>query len=155
MQTKPVILLPNSFNAAQLSQLKEANNIWSVSDIYHSQVNELAEIRFPGDVVARQAFVDEQPAGDLAGAWVYFPWSGVLLHCLPEDELFELRTNRNQNLISKQEQAILAASVVAVAGMSVGSGIALSCVYSGMSGDIKIADFDSLETANLNRLREN
>jgi hypothetical protein len=38
--------------------------------------------------------------------------------------------------------------------MSVGSGIALSCVYSGFSGTIKLADFDTLETANLNRLRE-
>lgn len=154
MKDKPVVLDQGSFSESQLEQLRQANKIWEVKDIYESQMSELAEIRFPGDISDRQAFIDASPKGDLAGAWVYYPWSGVLLHCVPEDELFELRTNRNKNLISQEEQTVLAASVVAVAGMSVGSGIVLSCVYSGISNTVKIADFDKLETANLNRLRE-
>ena len=149
----PLILHEATFDAAQIAALRE-KPVWKEVDIYASQLGELAEIRFPADAEARQAFLNANPPSDLAGVWAYYPWSGVLLHCVGEDALLELRTNRNKLLITADEQAQLAACTVAVAGMSVGSGIALSCVYSGFSGTIKLADFDTLETANLNRLRE-
>ncbi|QQS18601.1 ThiF family adenylyltransferase [Candidatus Saccharibacteria bacterium] len=149
----PVILREAAFSTEQVAHLRE-KPVWKEVDIYAGQIVELAEIRFPGDAEARQAFIEAHPAEELAGVWVYYPWSGVLLHCVSDEALFELRTNRNKLLITAEEQARLAACTVAVAGMSVGSGIALSCVYSGMSSTIKLADFDTLETANLNRLRE-
>lgn len=152
-QMKPQILAPGSFSQAGINELK-AGRTWKIVDIYDSQLKELAEIRHPASQDKQQEFIDSAPKGDLAGAWVYYPWSGELLHCVGSDELFELRTNRNQNLINKDEQQKLANSSVAVAGMSVGSGVALAAVYSGISNYIKIADFDNLETANLNRLRE-
>jgi molybdopterin/thiamine biosynthesis adenylyltransferase len=150
---KPAILAPGKFTAADLDQLRKASKIWRAVDIHDSQLKELAEITHPGNQEAQAELISQHEKGDTAGAWVYYPWSGTLLHCLGGEDIFKIRTNRNKNLITEEEQRKLAASSVAVAGMSVGSGIALASVYSGMSRSLKIADFDVLETANLNRLR--
>lgn len=147
MHNKPIILA-GSYTHEDLDDFRTLHNVWKTVDIYGQQLHELAEI---GHKTADENVTTDM---NLEGAWVYYPWSGVLLHCVDGERLFALRTNRNQNLITKDEQERLASSTVAVAGMSVGSGIALACVYSGISTTIKIADFDTLETANLNRLRE-
>jgi molybdopterin/thiamine biosynthesis adenylyltransferase len=151
---KPIVLEPGKFDASDLEHLKVTNKIWRINDIYEQQLQELAEITHPSNNQAQEAFIADKPKDNLSSTWVYYPWSGILLRCVGPDDLFKLRTNRNQNIISSYEQTKLADNVVGVAGMSVGSGMALSCVYSGMSNTIKLADFDSLETANLNRLRE-
>jgi hypothetical protein len=153
-EMKPEILLPG-FTVEELNKFKSNKQVWRTADIYAGQLEELHSITYPAKNGPKlEEFVAKKGGGDLAGAWVYYPWSGVLLHCVGPDDLFSLRTNRNQNLISREEQHKLNETTVAVAGMSVGSGIALACAYSGMSKTIKIADFDQLETANLNRLRE-
>jgi hypothetical protein len=41
------------------------------------------------------------------GAWVYFPWSRELVHILDEDNFTALRTIRNRDLISADEQTEL------------------------------------------------
>src|SRR3990167_10414315 len=38
------------------------------------------------------------------GRWVFFPWSNQLLHILDSEDFQELRTARNRNLITKEEQ---------------------------------------------------
>lgn len=155
MNNKPIILLPGKYSSKDLKELREKSKIWREVDLYDSQVGELLEIRFPNNAerqLQRDIFLKDY--GKDGGAWVYYPWSGVLLHTIGSSELFELRTNRNQNLITKEEQQALQASVIGVAGMSVGAGIAIGAIYSGMAGTIKLADFDRLETANLNRVRE-
>jgi hypothetical protein len=152
---KPELLMPGSFSAEELSSFKSSKKVWRIADIYDRQLKELFSITYPAkDGPGIERFVSERGDGDLAGAWVYYPWSGVMLHCVGPDDLFKLRTNRNQNLVTKDEQLRLKEATVAVAGMSVGSGMALACAYSGISNTIKIADFDRLETANLNRLQE-
>jgi molybdopterin/thiamine biosynthesis adenylyltransferase len=149
MENKPTIL-SGLFTREELEKFKADHKVWKTVDIYEQQLAELAEINAADETVQNVA-----AESDLQGAWVYYPWSGILLHCVGEVDLFALRTNRNQNLITRDEQQKLAASTIAVAGMSVGSGVALACIYSGISNSgIKIADFDTLSTANLNRLRE-
>ncbi len=64
-----------------------------------------------------------------------------------------LRTNRTNNLITKDEQKRLGSFSAGVAGLSFGNGIALSLVYSGAANNIKVADTDIFETTNLNRVR--
>lgn len=148
------LLLSGKFSIEDLEKLR-SHKIWQTNDIYENQLKELYEIAYPGDETEEfTAFAARKGLGELAGAWVYYPWSGVLLHCVDKDDLFTLRTNRNKNLVDQTEQQKLSSATIAVAGMSVGSSIALSCVYSGISDRIKIADFDDLETVNLNRLRE-
>lgn len=155
MSQKPTILLPGTFAAEQVEAMR--NDSQTIVDIYNDQLLELFKIMHPdkqGDQASLEHFVQGQPNGDLAGCWVFYPWSKSLLHTVYKNDLFELRTNRNKNLITREEQNKLANSVIGVAGMSVGAGIAISAVYSGMTETIKIADFDTIDTSNLNRLRE-
>jgi hypothetical protein len=86
------------------------------------------------------------------GAWVYFPWSRELVHILDEDNFTALRTIRNRDLISADEQTELYKYSVACVGMSVGSASAISLVLSGASKDIKVADGAVISGSNLNRI---
>lgn len=84
--------------------------------------------------------------------YVYFPWNHHLVKTLSENDFFSLKTNRNQDLITKEEQAVLYNKKVAVFGMSVGSNIAFLLSQAGISKEMTIADFDELDTTNLNRI---
>lgn len=151
----PTLLREGGFSEEDLGRLKKQQNIFKIVDLYHGQSEELFRILKPGGSDAELAtFIADRPSGDMAGSWVYYPWSGTLLHTLNQDDLFNLRTNRNQLLITKEEQQKLRHTVVGIAGMSVGAGMALSLTYSGTAQTIKLADFDELDTTNLNRLRE-
>ncbi len=155
IDNKPLILLPGNYTTSDVEKLRKEKKIWKEVNIYASQLDELLEIKYP-DKSERGLNKDKflNNFKENSGAWVYYPWSGILLHTVGPDQLFELRTNRNQNLITVKEQQKLKDSIIGVAGMSVGCGIATSAIYSGISRVIKIADFDQLETANLNRVKE-
>jgi molybdopterin/thiamine biosynthesis adenylyltransferase len=87
------------------------------------------------------------------GVWVYYPWSRNLVHLLDEDEFVEVRTNRNQYKITRQEQALLKQKKIGIVGLSVGQSIALTVAMERICGEIRLADFDIAELSNLNRLR--
>jgi molybdopterin/thiamine biosynthesis adenylyltransferase len=152
---KPTILAGQSLTQASLTELKSKPGV-QIIDIYQTQLKDLYRTVFPGHNPPKtlEVFISEKGDGDLAGAWVYYPWSNQLLHCLGDEDLFSLRTNRNKLLISGDEQQTLREAVVGIAGMSVGSGMAIGLTYSGISDTIKLADFDTIDTSNLNRLRE-
>lgn len=87
------------------------------------------------------------------GVWVYYSWLDVALRIPNESVYTTLRTARNRNLITDSEQATYRAGVVGIAGLSVGS-TALSCLVStGGPRHIKIADPDTIEITNLNRIQ--
>jgi hypothetical protein len=142
MQISKPKLLPST----EAEKLQGSSAVTTI-DIYSIQCQELARIEHP-DQKAPQSLQDVQ------GKWVYYAQKALLLHCVDEASLYKLRTNRNQMLISAEEQQALRKALVGVAGMSVGSGIAVGLSYAGISQTIKIADFDELDTSNLNRLRE-
>lgn len=158
-QDMPKILIESHYTTKDLAELKKLP-IWETRDIYESQLAELFEIEHPAlrmspDFKDKQAVFIKETTGtepELKGNWVYLPWSGVLIHMVIADAYYRLRTNRNQLIISSDEQAKLKDFRVGVTGLSVGNGIAVSLVYSGV-GALKLAEFDTLETANLNRLR--
>lgn len=139
MSNVPIVIHKGSLSSTELEAKTAEYDISETVDIYASQLEELAVIKFQGST-------EEM--------WLYMPWTKVLLHTVDAESLFALRTNRNRLLVSEQEQQQLRKAVVGVAGMSVGSGIALGLVYSGIADTIKIADRDTLDTSNLNRLRE-
>ena len=87
------------------------------------------------------------------GCWVWYPWSRTLVRLLNEDEFIELRTNRNRNKITRQEQELLRSKQVGIVGLSVGSAFAMSLVMERTCGSLKVADFDDLELSNLNRIQ--
>lgn len=82
----------------------------------------------------------------------YYPWNISLVKCIDEESYFRLKTNRNQDLITAEEQTKLASYRVAVFGLSVGSNIAFVLTQTGISKKIIIADFDCLDTTNINRI---
>ena len=90
---------------------------------------------------------------DEYGVWVYYPWNRHLVHLLDEDEFIEVRTNRNQLKITKEEQATLKGKKIGIVGLSVGQSIALTLVMERICGEIRLADFDTAELSNLNRIR--
>jgi molybdopterin/thiamine biosynthesis adenylyltransferase len=87
------------------------------------------------------------------GVWVYYPWSRRLVHLLDEAEFALVRTDRNRNKITREEQAVLATKKVGVIGLSVGQSVSLTMALERSFGEIRLADFDELELSNLNRIR--
>jgi molybdopterin/thiamine biosynthesis adenylyltransferase len=67
--------------------------------------------------------------------------------------LFEEVTSRNKNLITRNEQVRMKKTVVAFFGLSVGSHAAITWMMQSRAERIIIADPDTIEPSNLNRLR--
>ncbi|MFN3916500.1 MAG: ThiF family adenylyltransferase [Flavobacteriales bacterium] len=87
------------------------------------------------------------------GNWVYYPWTNRFVHILPEDEFKTVRTIRNRYKITAQEEETLSTKKVGIIGLSVGQSVALALAMERIGGEIRIADFDTLELSNLNRIR--
>jgi hypothetical protein len=150
------LILKEGFTPEDVRQLEAAHKVWQRVNIYENQLNELFEIEHPGsagDETKKAAYLQERDTSEHGGVWVYYPWSGVLLHCVGEEDLYRLQTNRNKNLITAEEQARLRRASIGVLGLSVGNSIALTLAQAGFTGQLKLADRDVLETPNLNRLR--
>ena len=87
------------------------------------------------------------------GVWVFYPWSDRAVHILDEAEYIELRTSANKNKISIAERNKLATKKVGVIGLSVGQSVSVTLAMERICGELRLADFDSLELNNLNRIR--
>lgn len=92
---------------------------------------------------------------EIKPVWIYYPWKNIIIKSVPEDIYFKLRTARNKNIISEEEQKKYRESTLGIIGMSIGSDTLSSIVYTGGSQNIKIADFDTIEITNLNRMYAN
>lgn len=123
--------------------------------IFKEQLAELAEIRNPS---SKDSSVIESSVNNLANnilpVYIYYPWRNLVLESVPEDIFIEIKTNRNQLLISSEEQKKLYfESSISIAGMSVGSSILYGLVGTGIAREIIISDFDDFSTSNLNRVQ--
>jgi tRNA A37 threonylcarbamoyladenosine dehydratase len=87
------------------------------------------------------------------GVWAYFPWSERLVHILDEEEYIEVRTNRNIYKITREERDLLGRQKIGVVGLSVGQSISITMAMERSFGEIRLADFDTLELTNINRIR--
>ncbi len=87
------------------------------------------------------------------GVWAYYPWANRLVHLLAEEEFVEVRTNRNRYKLTKEEQTYLSKKIIGVIGLSVGQSIALTIAMERICGELRLADFDTVELSNLNRIR--
>ncbi len=158
----PYILYQGHYRVNDLEKFRKDFHIWKVDDIYEAQLNELFEITHANLVSKKnysselQEFVKKKVSGQtqkIKGNWIYFPWSGRLVHALIEEDYNILRTNRNRNLITLSEQKRLLNFRVAIAGLSVGSNVATALAYGGIANAMKLSESDILETTNLNRIR--
>lgn len=89
----------------------------------------------------------------IKGVWIYFPWDKKAVHTVPEEIYFKLRTARNRNIITEDEQRNFRNLKIGIVGLSVGSVVLSSLVYNGGPKIFKLADFDEVEITNLNRMK--
>ncbi|WP_406074028.1 ThiF family adenylyltransferase [Streptomyces virginiae] len=142
-----------------LQSLIDSGQVREVMDTITDQLTELVTSREPrlrSSPDAAERAVAEQLAGTSPqeyGTWVWYPWSGRLVHLLPREEFRLVRTDRNRGRIDRAQQRRLLGRRVGVIGLSVGSSAALTFAMEGIGGSFKLADFDSLSVSNLNRLR--
>lgn len=130
-----------------------------VHDELLSQLGELVRalnpsVKFgkPELAEAAKAHLGTTPSEDY-GVWVYYPWSGRLVHLLDEAEFALVRTDRNRNKITREEQVRLGKKRIGVIGLSVGQSVCLTLALERGFGELRIADFDTLDLSNLNRIR--
>ncbi|PIZ65805.1 hypothetical protein COY14_01700 [Candidatus Roizmanbacteria bacterium CG_4_10_14_0_2_um_filter_36_9] len=124
-------------------------------DAFKSSLYELFIVKNPkykekNNVVEYQNFYK---AVKFKPVWIYFPWRDVVVKSLPEKEYNILRTARNKNIITKNEQQRYRQGCIGIIGMSIGSAMLSSIVSTGGPKNIKIADDDIIEVSNLNRMR--
>lgn len=130
-----------------------------VHDTIQNQLRELIKIQHPAERLDEKQLDElvKQHLGDVPmeiyGVWAYYPWQRKIVHILDEEEFIALRTNRNLYKITKEEQKILATKKIGIIGLSVGQSVALTLAMERSFGELRIADFDTLEITNLNRLR--
>lgn len=84
--------------------------------------------------------------------WYFYPWRRTLVHLLGPEAFQTLRTNRNRNKLTAEEQQRLGRLSVGVVGLSVGHAIAHTLALERSCGHIRLADFDEIELSNLNRI---
>ena len=130
-----------------------------IHDEINAQVGDLIKLRNPQRKFSEdelkssiEQFFDGQPSSQY-GNWVYFPWRNCLVHILPEDEFITVRTVRNRYVITEEEQRQLAGKIIGIIGLSVGQSVALTLALERGCGELRLADFDTLELSNLNRIR--
>jgi len=128
-----------------------------IHDSIREQVKELILVQRPGEHFGPEQL--EREADNLLGDspeqygnWVFYPWSGRVVHLLGENEFAEVRTARNRNKINSREQDILARKRIGVVGLSVGRSVCTTLALQRAFGELRIADFDVLELSNMNRL---
>ncbi len=147
-----------SKNDLQLIEIIENYNPHIYNEI-ESQLRELVKILNPtlkfNDEIYRNK-INEYLGNtniDNYGVWVYYEWCNKLVHLLPEKEFILVRTNRNQYKITPEERDILTSKKIGIVGLSVGQSIAITLAIERCFGEIRLADFDTLELSNLNRIR--
>ncbi len=142
-----------------LERLLDSGQVRDVYDTIDAQLEELVRSRDPSrsfDAQALAAAKRQQLAEKSEweyGTWVFYPWSGRLVHVLPRDEYRMVRTDRNRGKIERPDQRRLLKRRIGIIGLSVGNSAALTFVSEGIGGAFKLADFDQLGLSNLNRLR--
>ncbi len=163
LQTPSLIDMTTKAGAEELQNLIASHSSLEIVDNYAEQYAELllsknAHLyRANYDVqVASIADMLKEHYGDhkmwQMGSWVYFPWKNQIVHILAQGDFELLRTIRNRDLITSEEQKQLFEFSVASFGMSVGSAGALVMALSGISRKIKLIDGAVISGSNLNRI---
>ncbi|MDB5007727.1 MAG: hypothetical protein JWP45_2120 [Mucilaginibacter sp.] len=157
---KPTILrLDNFQDKATFNALFKDYKITFVCDEIYGQLQELIKSQNPSITIGQDEYpelINKHLAGKAIeeyGVWVYYPWNQRLVHLLDEEEFIEVRTNRNRNKITKEEQGKLKTKKIGIVGLSVGQSIALTMAMERTCGELRLADFDTAELSNLNRIR--
>lgn len=131
---------------------------YELVDSLRAQISDLIQTRHPSRKMeadeieaAVEKFWTEREAD--CGIWAHYPWTRRIVRVLPEADFIALRTNRNQHKITAAEQSLLAGKKIGIVGLSVGQSIALTLALERSCGQLRLADYDTIDLSNLNRLR--
>jgi molybdopterin/thiamine biosynthesis adenylyltransferase len=156
----PVILrLGKEYDMHTFNRLFEEGKVSFVHDGILSQLKELIKTHHPSIQIDEQQYLEliQSHLNGIEishyGVWIYYPWNQRIVHILDEEEFIAVRTNRNRNKITTEEQELLKTKKIGVIGLSVGQSIAATLVTERTCGEIRLADFDIAELSNLNRIR--
>lgn len=126
----------------------------TIIEAYERSVEEYFYISNPtiqkGSLIDRKKIIEELKIDDI---WIYYPWHKKVVHTVSEDIYYKLRTARNRNVITEKDQNNYRNLRIGIVGLSVGSNALSALVYTGGPKYIRIADFDTIEISNLNRIR--
>jgi hypothetical protein len=159
---EPVIFdLQLASDQAGVTKLLEQHKIQHIVDDYKEQHHELYAVQNP-TLVFTPDFEDSfdqyyAGLGDTKtvrshGKWAYFPWRSTLVHILDEKDFQTVRTARNRNLITAEEQDKFYNATVGIGGLSVGSNVAFALALQGGAQHMKLCDMDRLALSNTNRI---
>jgi molybdopterin/thiamine biosynthesis adenylyltransferase len=157
---RPVIFDPLVPHDAEAMRLLLANNpAIEVIDSLMIQLKDVVKLEHPKSPLSPEQyeyFIAEKLGNtppEKYGVWVYYPWRRTLAHVLPRDQFIRVRTIRNAYKITLEEQATLGTKKIGIIGLSVGQSASLAVAIERAAGELRIADFDTLELSNLNRIR--
>lgn len=121
------------------------------SDLFPDQAKELVELR---SIVTKEepSQLFKEYSLKTFGTIVVYHYKKIVLRILEENDFYTLLTSRNKNLINIQEQDKLRRARLSIAGLSVGSNIAIAVAMQGGCSVIKLADNDKISTSNMNRI---
>ncbi len=126
----------------------------SYTDLYRQQWLEWCALRYPKKDKTEAFFESEYEAKkDHLGVYFYYPWRNKLLRIIEKDKFYEVVTNRNKHKITEKEQQLLAQKTIGVVGLSVGRTVSTTIAMEKICGELRVADFDTLDLSNLNRIK--
>ena len=131
----------HSGDAAVLDRLRRDPAVVFVDRLDHQRDALRSLVPAPGPDV-----LDEAPV------WAYYSWRRTVVRLLGPTSFRLLRLDRNRNKITAQEQERLRDVTVGIVGLSVGHAVALALTLEGACGGLRLADFDTLDLSNLNRV---
>ncbi|WP_054816175.1 Rv1355c family protein [Nocardia arizonensis] len=92
------------------------------------------------------------PVGPESDRWVHYPWRRALVG-LPGPRIHRaVRLDRNRNKLTRDEQDRLRELRIGIVGQSTGHAVAAVLALEGVGGMLRLADLDSIELSNLNRV---
>jgi molybdopterin/thiamine biosynthesis adenylyltransferase/nitroreductase len=139
---RPLVLNVSRRSDREVLRVLREDGSLQLFDQLDAQRHELDEIK----PTPTRALVDETPR------WVYYPWRRAAVRLVGPRSFSALRSDRNHNKITREEQAKLRTLRVGVVGSSAGHSIAHLLAMEGLVGELRLADFDTVEMTNLNRI---
>lgn len=128
-----------------------------IKDAFSSSVEELFYVRNPRHKKkhsgTEEALEEFKAHIEIKPIWVYYPWLNQIVQTVPEREYYELFTARNKNIINKTEQENYRSFRIGIIGLSIGSTAVASLAMTGGPKFQRIADYDTVEISNLNRMK--
>ncbi|MGW6425214.1 ThiF family adenylyltransferase [Nocardia sp. NPDC055053] len=157
---RPVLLDASSPEGLRgLERLAASSSVSAVHDTIEDQLDELIRCEDPavahsaGSLAASRSRICGGTPLWRWGTWVFYPWSGRLVHVLPRADFQRVRSDRNRDKIDRGQQRDLRERRIGVVGLSVGNSAAVTLAMEGIGGSFRLADFDTVGLSNLNRLR--